>query len=228
MIFSSIIGRHRCPIVDYRCQRESKSEKSRQSVAGAAAVRAGGRGNTFGSDRRFREDTPVRFVIDVCVLFGCVGEGVSGVAVAGDTSGPDLLEAVESGTDTTPVESGLVRNGHLVWGVVACLGREYRGVDVPGELVVVDEDADTRVCWRSCSQHVESEMERTVLGDVVVGRLVGHREPGDALAVSGFDDDAETATGVSERTICGEIEVPVVGPRGMRDVWRRRLVEQVS
>jgi len=62
---------------------------------------------------------------------------------------------------------------------------------------VIDEDADGGVSRRSCSEDVKSEMQRPILGDVVVRRRIRGRDACDARAVARFG--TQPATGVSEK-----------------------------
>jgi hypothetical protein len=98
-------------------------------------------------------------------------------------------------------------------------GREDGPVDVRGESVVVDEHADPDPSGRSCGEYVQPEMERSVLRNVVVGDRVGNRQAGDALAVAGFDDDAQSAVAVAPIGAIGcDIKIPTVRARRMRNV----------
>ena len=65
--------------------------------------------------------------------------------------------------------------------------RKYFGVDVLGQLVVVDEQSDAGVVGCTRGEDVQSEVERPILRDVVVGRAVGYRQSEDALAVERLD-----------------------------------------
>jgi hypothetical protein len=100
-------------------------------------------------------------------------------------------------------------------------GGEDGRVDVCREVVVVDKDADTGVVGCACCEHVEPEMERSVLGDVVIRRLVWNGQSNDSLSVACLDDCTETAPCVPEGTVRGEIEISMVCRGRVGDVWRR-------
>jgi hypothetical protein len=123
----------------------------------------------------------------------------------------DIVEAAQAGADATPVQSCRPWDAHAVWRAHARgLCRENRRVDVRGEVVVVDEDTDSRVTGCPGSEDVEAEMQRSILGDVVVRYLIGDGQARDSLSVACLDDSTESATTVSEGTICGEIEISMV------------------
>ena len=152
-----------------------------------------------------------------------------GVFTARNPSSPDLAKPVDPGEDATPVMSRRGRDRQLMRrSDCRPAGIQHGGVDVAGQLVVIDEDTHASVGRGPFGEYVQSEMQRPVLRDVVVGDRVAEREAIDTFAVTGFDDDAEATTVCSERPVGSDVEVTVVGAGWMSDMGCRRLVEQIS
>lgn len=100
-------------------------------------------------------------------------------------------------------------------------------VDVRGEVVVVDEDADPSVGGRAMGEYVQSEVKCAILRDVVVRRHVRECDTGDSLAVAGLYHRTESTAVRAIRPVRRDVEVPLMRARRVCDVRRRRLVEQV-
>ena len=102
---------------------------------------------------------------------------------------------------------------------------EYGAVDVTREIVVIDEYPDAGVSGCSIREDVESEVECSVFGDVVIRWGVSRCDPGNATAISRFDDGPETAAHVAIGPIGGDVVISMMCPGRMGDVGGGRFVE---
>ena len=111
---------------------------------------------------------------------------------------------------------------------VGAFSGECGPIDVCCEVVVIDENADAGFSRYPCGEYVEAEMERTILGDIVIRDGVRYGKPSDAFAATRFDDDTQSAVAVvAVGSVGRDIKVPAVGARGVCDVRRGRFVEEV-
>lgn len=116
------------------------------------------------------------------------------IVIASNTRGPYFAEITQTGADTPPVQRRGARNRDVMMALESAVaGSEHRGIDVRSQLVVVDQDPDTRPWWGPIGEDIETEVKRAVLCCVVVGRVVWNRETDGALTVARFDDSTEAA-----------------------------------
>ena len=175
------------------------------------------------------EQTAVASAVDVGVLVWRVRERVGGIAVAVYDGRPDFVEAADARANPAPVMLARVRDGQRARRrVVGSASRQRRAVDVRREVVVVDENPDPRVPRCARGENVQAEVERPILGDVVVRNPIRDRESRDSLAVARLDDGTESAVVAVEAvgTVGSDVEVTVMCPWRMSDVGRRGFVEQ--
>lgn len=101
-------------------------------------------------------------------------------------------------------------------------------IDIGRQLFVIDQNAHACSVGDARGQHVESEVQGTIFGDIVVRTRIRSREARDSMAVVRLDDRTETATVASIRPVGREVVIEVMGCGRVSDERRRRVIEEIA
>jgi len=83
-------------------------------------------------------------------------------------------EAGEPCQNASPVVFGRCGDRTLAWQFCARNASPQDGdIDVCREVVVIEQNPDPGVRWGSFREDIQSEVQRTVLGDIVIGGAIG-------------------------------------------------------
>lgn len=102
------------------------------------------------------------------------------------------------------------------------------GIDIGRQLFVIDQNANARSVRNARGQHIESEVQGAIFGDIVVRTRIWSRETRDPMAIVSLDDRTETATVASIGPVGSEVIIEVMGCRRMSDEGRRRVIEEIA
>ena len=153
---------------------------------------------------------------------------MGGILRSTDHRRTKLAEPGNACSNPSPVVTTLGRDANVAG--QPPIGRERDGVDVRRERVVIDEHSHPYIGRCAGGEHVESEMKRLILGDVVVGHRRRQGKSSDSSAVTRLDNDAHPRSVIVEviRAIGREIEIPVMGSWRMGNVRGWRAIESIS